>query len=90
MAAIFVFGIERFRVTSSPFKFTRKTENCCHVGVQGDSSFYGNLGEWKGILVMLLVCVESDKIPLLCKEDENCMLLTKADKVGKSLEATAR
>ena len=43
-----------------------KMENSCHVGV-GDSSFCSNLVEWRDILIVLLVCVELDKIPLLHK-----------------------
>ena len=50
---------------SSPLRMERKTENCHHVGEQGDSSFYGDLDEW--ILIMLLMCVELDKTPLLCE-----------------------
>ena len=40
-------------------------ENSRHVGVQRDRSFYGNLHEMSDILIMVLICVESDKIPLL-------------------------
>ena len=43
---------------------TRKMENSCLLGVQGDSSFYGNQ---RDTLVLPLVCVELDKIPLLHK-----------------------
>ena len=43
----------------------RKTENSCHVGVQRDRSFYGDLHE--RVLIMLVICVELDKIPLLHK-----------------------
>ena len=32
-----------------------------------DRSFYGDLHEMSDILIMLLICVESDKIPLLHK-----------------------
>ena len=42
-----------------------KTEHSCHVGVQRDRSFYGDLHEMRDILIMLLICIESDKIPLL-------------------------
>ena len=59
--------IEHFHVMSSPSRLQRKTENSCHVGVQRDRSFYGYLHEMSDILIMLLMCVESDKIPLLCK-----------------------
>ena len=38
--------------------------NSCLVGVQGDSSFYGNQ---RDTLILLLVCVELDNTPLLCK-----------------------
>ena len=38
-----------------------------HDGLQGDGSFYGDLSECNKTLGMLLVCVESSKIPLLCK-----------------------
>ena len=44
-----------------------KTENSCHVGVQQDRRFYGDLHEMSNMLIMLLICVESDKIPLLHK-----------------------
>ena len=54
-------------MTSSPSRLQRKTENSCHFGVQRDRSFYGDLHEMSGILIMLLICVESDKIPLLHK-----------------------
>ena len=56
-----------FHVTSLPLRLQRKTENSRHVGVQRDRSFYGNLHEMSDILIMLLICVESDKIPLLHK-----------------------
>ena len=36
-------------------------------GVQRDSSFYGNLHEMSDIPIILPICVESDKIPLLHK-----------------------
>ena len=55
--------IVRFHVT----RLRRKTENSRHVGVQRDRSFYGDLHEMSDILIMLLICVESDKIPLLHK-----------------------
>jgi len=42
-------------------------ENSCHVVGQGDGSFYGDLSEQIKMLLMLLVCAELDKIPLLCK-----------------------
>ena len=42
----------------------RKMENSCLVGIQGDSSFYGNQ---RDTLILLLVCVELDNTPLLCK-----------------------
>ena len=44
-----------------------KTENSHHVGVRQDRSFYGNLHEMSDMLAILLICVESDKIPLLHK-----------------------
>ena len=28
-----------------------------HVGVQEDSNFYGNLGEWRDILIRVFVCL---------------------------------
>ena len=59
--------IERFHVTSLPSRLWRETENSRHVGVQWDRSFYGDLHEMSDILIMLLICVESDKIPLLHK-----------------------
>ena len=59
--------IERFHVTSSPSRIRRKTENSRHVGVQRDRSFYGDLHETSDIVIMLLICVESDKIPMLHK-----------------------
>ena len=54
-------------MTSSPSRLRRKTENSRHVGVQQDRSFYGNLHEMSDMLIMLLICIESDKIPLLHK-----------------------
>ena len=54
-------------MTSSPSRLRRKTENSRHVGVQRDRSFYGDLHEMSDILIMLLKCVELDKIPLLHK-----------------------
>ena len=55
-------------MTSSLLRIRQYTkENSCHVGGQGDGSFYGDLGEQIKMLIMLLVCAESDKIPLLCK-----------------------
>ena len=45
----------------------RKTENSRHFGVQQDRSFYGDFHEMSHILIILLICVESDKIPLLDK-----------------------
>ena len=43
-------------------------QNCRYVGVQGDSTAsIVILGKQSDILILLLVCVESDKIPLLCK-----------------------
>ena len=59
--------IERLHVTSSPSRLRRKTENSRHFGAQRDRSFYGDLHEMSDILIMLLICVESDKIPLLHK-----------------------
>ena len=49
------------------FKITKENY---HVGVQQNRSFCGNLHEMSDILLMLLIiilCVESDKIPLLQK-----------------------
>ena len=54
-------------MTSLPSRLRRKTEKSRHVGVQRDWSFYGDLHEMSDILIMLLICVESDKIPLLHK-----------------------
>ena len=54
-------------MTSSPSRLRRKTENSRHFGAQRDRSFYGDLHEVSDILIMLLTCVESDKIPLLHK-----------------------
>ena len=54
-------------MTSSPLRLRRKTENSRHVGVQRDRSFYGDLHEMSDILIMLLICVESDKISSLHK-----------------------
>ena len=51
-------------MTSSPSRLRRKTENSCHVGVQQDRRFYGDFHEMSDILIMLLICVESDKIPI--------------------------
>ena len=52
----------------SPSRLRRKTENSCHVGIQQDRSFYGDqLHKMSDILIMLLICVELDKIPLLHK-----------------------
>ena len=59
--------IERFHVTSLPSRLRRKTENSRHVGVQQDRSFYGGLHGTSDMLIMLLMCVESDKIPSLHK-----------------------
>ena len=56
--------LDRLHVTSLPSRLRRKTE---HFGVQRDRSFYGDLHEMSDILIMLLICVESDKIPLLHK-----------------------
>ena len=60
-------AIERLHVMSSPSRLRRKTENSRHFGVQQDRSFYGDFHEMSDILIMLLICVESDKIPLLHK-----------------------
>ena len=50
----------------------RKKGNSCHIGLQGDGSLCGgdgslcdDLGECRDILRMLLVYVESGRIPLL-------------------------
>ena len=58
---------ERFHVMSLPSRLRRKTENSRHVGVQRDRNFYSDLHKMSDILIMLLICVESDKIPLLHK-----------------------
>ena len=52
-------------MTSLPSRSRRKTENSRHIGVQRDRRFYGDLHEMSDILIMLLICVESDKIPSL-------------------------
>ena len=53
---------------SFTFEITKENEkNSCHVGVQEDRSFYGDLHEMSDILITLLIRVESDKIPLLHK-----------------------
>ena len=54
-------------MTLSPLRLRRKTENSRHVGVQEDGGFYGDLHKMSDLLIMLLICVESDKIPLLRK-----------------------
>ena len=59
--------IEHFHVTSSPSKLQKKTKGSHHVGVQRDRSFYGDLHKSSDILIILLICVELDKIPLLRK-----------------------
>ena len=59
--------IERFDVTSLPTKSWRKTENSRHVGVQRDRNFYDDLHKMSDIGILLLICVESDKITLLQK-----------------------
>ena len=60
-------AIERLHVTSLRSRLRRKSENSRHFGAQRDRSFYGDLHEMSDILIMLLICVESDKIPLLHK-----------------------
>ena len=59
--------IESFNVTSSPLRLQRKMKNSHHVGVQDRRSFCGDLHERSDILTILLIRVESDKIPLLHK-----------------------
>ena len=54
------------------FEITEENRNSCHVGVQRDRSFYGDLHEMSDIL---LICVESDKIPLLLKLKQLCKRL---------------
>ena len=49
-------------MTSLPSILRRKTENSHHVGVQRDRSFCGDLHKMSIILIMLLICVESDKL----------------------------
>ena len=61
------YTIERLHVTSLRSRLRRKSENSRHFGAQRDRSFYGDLHEMSDILIMLLICVESDKIPLLHK-----------------------
>ena len=51
--------IERFHVTSSPSRLQRKTENSRKIY----RCFYGDLHKMSDILTMLLICVESNKIP---------------------------
>ena len=46
------------------FEITKENRKHRHFGVQRDRSFYGDLHEMSDILLM---CVESDKIPLLHK-----------------------
>ena len=43
-----------FHMTSSPLRTQRKTENCHHndAHMQGDSSFCGDVGKWKEVLVI--------------------------------------
>ena len=53
-------------MTSSPSRLRRKTENSRHAGVR-NKKFYGDLHKMSAILVMLLICVELDKIQLLHK-----------------------
>ena len=48
------------------FEIVKENRNSRHVGVQQDRSFYGN-HKMSDILIMLLICVESDKIPSLHK-----------------------
>ena len=57
-------------MTSLPSRLRRKTENSHHIGVQRERRFNGDLHEMSDILIMLLICVESDKIPLLRKLKE--------------------
>ena len=52
-------------MTSLRSRLRRKSENSRHFGAQRDRRFYGDLHEMSDILIMLLICVESDKIPLL-------------------------
>ena len=54
-------------MTSLRSRLRRKSENSRHFGAQRDRSFYGDLHEMSDILMMLLICGESDKIPLLHK-----------------------
>ena len=55
-----------------------KTENSRHAGVQQDRSFYGDLHKMSDLLIMLLICVELDKIPLLRKLKQlyKCLLVS--------------
>ena len=50
-------------------------QNSRHVGVHRNRSFYGDLHEMGDILIMLLICVESDKISLLHKLKQLCKRL---------------
>ena len=52
-------------MTSSPSRLRRKTDSR-RAGVR-DWHFYGDLHEMSDILIMVLICGESDKIPLLRK-----------------------
>ena len=47
------------------FEITKNNRK--HFGAQRDWSFYGDLHEMSDILIILLICVESNKIPLLHK-----------------------
>ena len=68
-------AIERFHVMSSPSRLRRKTENSRHFGIQQDRGFYGYFHEMSNTLMMLLICVEMDKIPLLHKLKQLCKCL---------------
>ena len=70
-----MYAIDRFHVMSLPSRLRKKMENSHHVGVQQDRSFYSDLHGMSDILIMLLICVELDKIPLLHKLKQLCKCL---------------
>ena len=59
--------VKHFHVTSFiTFEITKENGKQ-PVGVQRDRRFYADLHKMSDILIMLLICVKSDKIPLLHK-----------------------
>ena len=60
-------------MTLLPSILRRKTENSRHVGVQRDRSFCGYLHKMSIILIMLLICVESDKLLHKLKQLYECL-----------------